>query len=222
MRTPTKPLQIQWLRRGPYCSLPRCFSRPAGSVGCHPWMLAADCGRGAPSSWQPDIASGSRDCSLFTPSGCVRTVRGTRHLRPVSSYGSRRYDGAGRRGNCRRPVLDESASSEIPAGNKGRPSVSYPITCRLNAGRAEAVVLSEALQIGLRAAGFGAGGKCNCATDSPSVVVIGISISYKITCLAQLCTNILELGSSSECRQSLNGSCDFRISVLSWSTWMCP
>ena len=31
-------------------------------------------------------------------------------------------------------------------------------------------------------------------TDSQLVVVIGISISYKITCLAQLCTNILEWG----------------------------
>src|ERR1035437_7934984 len=31
-------------------------------------------------------------------------------------------------------------------------------------------------------------------TDSKLVVVIGISISYKITCPAQLCSNILELG----------------------------
>jgi hypothetical protein len=70
----------------------------------------------------------------------------------------------------------------------------------LNAERAEAVAQPEALQIGLRAAGFGVGGNCNRTTDSPSDVVIGISISYKITCLAQLCTNILEWGLSSECR----------------------
>jgi len=37
-------------------------------------------------------------------------------------------------------------------------------------------------------------------TDSPLVVVIGISISYKMTCPAQLCTNILELRPSSKCR----------------------
>src|ERR1017187_5216279 len=59
-------------------------------------------------------------------------------------------------------------------------------------------------------------------TDSPLVVVIGISISYKMTCLAQLCTDILELRSSSECRRNPNGCFDFPRFVRNWSTLMCP
>ena len=59
-------------------------------------------------------------------------------------------------------------------------------------------------------------------TYSPLVAVIGISISYKMTCLAQLCTDILELRSSSECRRNLNGCFDFPRFVRNWSTLMCP
>jgi hypothetical protein len=59
-------------------------------------------------------------------------------------------------------------------------------------------------------------------TDSKSVVVIGIIISYKKACQAQVCTIILESGLSSECRQNPNGCFDFPRSVRSWSTLMCP
>ena len=44
----------------------------------------------------------------------------------------------------------------------------------------------------------------------------------KNPCSAQLCTNILELGLSSECRRNPIGCCDFPISVRSWSTLMRP
>ena len=59
-------------------------------------------------------------------------------------------------------------------------------------------------------------------TDSPLVVLIGISISDKMTCLAQLCTDILELRSSSECRRNPNVCFDFPRFVRNWSTLMCP